>query len=156
MFLLDKRAFPGKGSPMTIDARSRASARPISTLEAVENAGTASATTIWRQAFQLAFFVGLLAVVIGSIFAIRGDRGLLDRGLGNVPLDVVAFGRRSVECQDWLNFAIIDEATNRRVQDSVTRLACNALAVDLDKMRRKYGHSPLALQALEIVHDNGL
>jgi hypothetical protein len=142
---------------MTIDAKKPSVGPANIDSRAVENAGTTSATTtIWRQAFHLAFFVGLLTMVAGSIFAIRADRGLLDRGLDNVPLDVVAFGRRSVECQGWLNFAIIDEATDRRVQNAVTRLACNAIAVDLSKMRRKYAHSPLALQALEIVHDYGL
>lgn len=110
-----------------------------------------------KKAVYLAILVGLLSLLGGSVLAVRIDRrALLDDRLDNMPPDIVAWTRRNIECRKWLNFAVADEATDRRVEDAVLHLRYDVLAVDLQRMRRKYVQWPEALEAINAAQESGL
>lgn len=136
---------------MTIDPRKPAPGPAIDPRPA-GSSETASASR-WKPGAYLAILAGLLTLFAGSMLATRADRGLPDFRPDSAPADVATLARRIAECRQWLNFAVVDEATDRAVQDVVIRLRCDTLAVDLAKMRRKYALWPVALQALDAAGD---
>jgi hypothetical protein len=71
------------------------------------------------------------------------------------PPAVVVLARSGVECRQWSNVAIIDEATDHRAQDTLVHLRCDTLAVDTGRLRHKYARSPKALQVLDTAGDAG-
>jgi hypothetical protein len=147
---------PRKGNPMTIDPKMPAFGPASIDPRPVANSGTAPVSMTRKPAAYLAILGGLLSLLAGSTLAIRADRSLLDEQFKTTPPDVVALTRRNVECQEWLNFGVIDEATDRRAQDALLHLRCDVLAVDLARLRRRYAQSPTALQALDTAEDIGL
>jgi len=108
----------------------------------------------WKPGAYLAILAGLLSLFAASMLANRADRALPDFRPDSAPADVATLARRIAECRQWLNFAVIDEATDRAVQDVVIHLRCDTLAVDLAKMRRKYALWPVVLQALDAAGDS--
>lgn len=140
---------------MTIDPKQPAFGPANIDHRAVENAGQAPVSR--KPAVYLAILAGLLSLLAGSMFAIHADhRALPDGQSGNVPPDIVALARRNFECRQWLNFAVVDEATDRGVQDAALHLRCDTLTADLGRMRRKYAQTPQALRALDAAQDSGL
>src|SRR6185437_12485892 len=122
---------------------------------AVENAEQAPVSR--KTVVYLAILAGLLSLLAGSMFAIRTDhRALLDGRLDNMPSDIGALARRNIECRQWLAFTVVDEVTDRRVQDAVLHLRCDTLTADLGRMRRKYVQWPKALEAINAAQDSGL
>jgi hypothetical protein len=134
---------PGKPAfgPAAIDRRAAGSSK------------TASAPTTRMPIAYLAIVAGLVSLFAGSMLAGRADHTLPDLQVETTPPDVMALARRVVGCRQWLNFAVIDEATDRAVQDAVIRLRCEALADDQQRLRRKYAEWPTALQALDSADD---
>ncbi|WIM09294.1 hypothetical protein [Enhydrobacter sp.] len=130
---------PGKPAfgPAAIDRRAAGSAK------------TASAPTTRMPLAYLAIVAGLMSLFAGAMLAGRTDRALPDFETEDAPADVATLARRVVECRQWLNFAVIDEATDRAVQDAVVHLRCDALAADQQRLRRKYAQWPTTLQALD-------
>lgn len=142
---------------MTIDPKQPAFGPANIDHRAVENGGQAPVSR--KMAVYLVILAGLLSLLAGSMFAIRADhRALLDGRLDDMPPDIVALVRRNIECRQWLAFTVVDEATDRRVQDAVLHLRCDTLTADLERMRRKYAQTPQALRALGAAQDqdNGL
>jgi hypothetical protein len=137
---------------MTIDPRKPAFGTDIDP-RPVGSSKTASVSR-WKPGAYLAVLAGLLTLFAGSMLATRADRTLPDfRPDDSAPPDVTTLARRVVECRQWLNFTVVDEATDRAVQDAVIHLRCDTLAVDLAKMRRKYALWPAVLQALDAASD---
>jgi hypothetical protein len=140
---------------MTIDPKQPVFGPANVDYRAVEKEGGAPGSG--KKAVYLAILAGLLSLLGGSVLAVRVDRrALLDDRLDNMPPDIVAWTRRNIECRKWLNFAVADEATDRRVEDAVLHLRCDVLAVDLQRMRRKYVQWPKALEAINAAQESGL
>jgi hypothetical protein len=135
---------PGKPAfgPAAVDRRAAGSSK------------TAAAPTTRMPIVYLAIVAGLVSLFTGSMLAGRADRTLPDFEAEEAPADVATLARRVVECRHWLNFAVIDEATDRAVQDAVIHLRCDAVAADQQRMRRKYAQSPMTLQALDASSDD--
>jgi hypothetical protein len=140
---------------MTIDPKQPAVGSAIDP-RPVGSSETASVSR-WKPGAYLAILAGLLSLFAGSMLATRADRALTDVSPDvrpeSAPPDVTTLARRIVECRQWLNFAGIDEATDRAVQGAVIHLRCDTLAVDLAKMRRKFALWPAVLQALDAASD---
>lgn len=108
-----------------------------------------------KPTFHLLLLAGLLYLLAGSTLAMGADRALLDDQLKNMPPDVVSLAERELACRGWLNTAIIDAATDYRVQHALIHLRCDMLAVDTVTLRRKYEQSPSTLRALDTAGDTG-
>ena len=137
---------------MTIDPRKPAFG-PAIVPRPVGSSETASVSR-WKPGAYLAILTGLLTLFAGSMLATRAiPDASSDVRPDRAPPDVTTVAGRIVECRQWLNFAVVDEATDRAVQDAVIHLRCDTLAVDLAKIRRKYALWPLELQALDAASD---
>jgi hypothetical protein len=134
---------------MTTDPGNPAFGPPAIDRRAAGSSKTASVATTRMPVVYLAIVAGLVSLFAGSMLAGRADRTLLDLEAEEAPPDVAALARRVVDCRQWLNFAVIDEATDRAVQDALIHLRCDAVAADQQRLRRKYAQWPVTLQVLE-------
>ena len=94
------------------------------------------------------------ACVLGAPSLVTGGEGKDFRQLPhNIPADVVELARRAIDCRTWSTTEITDAASDARVESALADLRCDALAADLDALRRKRAGSEPERKAIDALRD---